>query len=190
MSGAVDRADGVLKGLLDFSRDKELSLKPGDINQVIRDSIHLIEHELRQHNIQLVLSLADDLPLLSMDSNKLQQVFINLYMNANPAMGQQGTLDEISKQTLLKDPGFITRRDSGFRQNQKIIEIRINDTGSGLPKNKAEAVFEPFFTTKAVGEGTGLGLSVSRSIVQLHQGAIMMQNRKTRGVEVKIIFPY
>ncbi len=189
MTDAVDRADGVIKGLLDFSHDEELILKPGDINQVIRDSIHLIQHELRLHHIRLDLKLDQHLPNILMDANKLQQVFINLFMNAIQAMGQQGNLEIMSNSSQLNDPRVIHSRERTFRQNQQVILIIINDTGSGLPDDKAEAVFEPFFTTKPVGEGTGLGLSVSRSIVKLHQGAIYMQNRNPQGVEVKIIFP-
>lgn len=190
MEDAVSRADGVIKGLLDFSREKEPSLKPGDINQVIKNSIHLIEHELKQHNIMLDLKLDENLPVISMDPNKLQQVFINLFMNAIQAMGQQGNLEVVTEMEKLKDLRMINSRDGAFRQNQQVIAITVNDTGSGLPEHKLEAVFEPFFTTKAVGEGTGLGLSVSRSIVQLHRGAMTIRNRKIKGVEVKIVFPY
>lgn len=191
MDDAIDRADRVIKGLLDFSREKELQVIKGNINEVIKKSLKLIEHEAKQHNIQLSLNLSSDLPELDMDKNRLQQVFINLFMNAVQAIGSTGKISVISKISEVSDPMLIEKSEGRLLLNQKVIEIKILDTGCGLDKKNEQHVFEPFFTTKAAGEGTGLGLSVSKTIIGLHHGMITMKNRTDavqQGVEVELLF--
>ncbi len=203
MQDAVERADSVIKGLLDFSREKELQMQQDNINTVIKNSIHLIEHDIKQNNISLNLKLDKQLPDIPMDKNRLQQVFINLFMNAIQAMltaaKQQGNINNrvlklavYSSVKSVTDSWIIENSEGQFKTGQKVIEIKILDTGTGLDKQHETAVFEPFFTTKAQGEGTGLGLSVSRSIIGLHHGMIAMRNRmdNTEGVEVIILFPF
>ncbi len=196
MDDAVLRADTVIKGLLDFSREKELQVVQGNINEVIEKSLKLIDHELKQRNIQLKISLAADLPNLGMDKNRLQQVFINLFMNAAQAIGSSDGIksSEIivnSSLSVVNDPWLIENSEGHFSTGQQVILINIMDTGCGLNKTDEKNVFEPFFTTKPVGEGTGLGLSVSKTIIALHNGMIAMRNRidgVKQGVEVKILF--
>ena len=202
MQDAVERADSVIKGLLDFSREKELQMQRDNINTVIKNSLHLIEHEIKQHNISLSLKLDEQLPDIPMDKNRLQQVFINLFMNAIQAMltaaKQQGNINNralklavYSSVNSVIDPWLIEKSEGKFKTGQTVIEVKILDTGTGLDKQHETAIFEPFFTTKAQGEGTGLGLSVSRTIIGLHHGMIAMRNRmdNTAGVEVIILFP-
>ncbi len=190
MDDAINRADTVIKGLLDFSRETELEVKYADINEVISASFKLIEHETKQHNIKVSLTLAQDLPALAMDKNRLQQVFINLFMNAIQAIGSQGEINVYSKLTYLSDPRLIDKSEGIFTLQQQVIEIQFIDSGCGLEKKNEKNVFEPFFTTKPVGEGTGLGLSVSKKIIALHHGMITMNNRvdNIQGVEVKLLF--
>ena len=206
MEDAIVRADKVIKGLLDFSREKELQVAQGNINEVIEKSLRLVEHELKQRNIQLQTSLADNLPELAMDRNRLQQVFINLFINAAQAIGSSSEKKNGEKQkaqiivssslSKIEHPGLIEKSEGQFSLYQKVIVIEILDTGCGLDKKNEKEVFEPFFTTKPAGEGTGLGLSVSKTIIGLHHGMITMKNRtdnvkpdvETKGVEVKIYF--
>jgi len=191
MDDAVVRADTVIKGLLDFSREKELQVTQGSINEVIEKSLKLIEHELKQRNIQLKTSLSADLPDIGMDRNRLQQVFINLLMNSAQAIGNLGEINVSSSLMTLNDPLLLEKGEGNFSLGQKVILIDILDTGSGLKKKDEKNVFEPFFTTKPLGEGTGLGLSVSKTIIGLHNGMIIMRNRidgAKQGVEVKILF--
>lgn len=206
MEDAIIRADKVIKGLLDYSREKELQVSLGNINEVIDTSLRLIEHELKQRNIHLKTSLADNLPELAMDRNRLQQVFINLFMNAVQAIGSlsekktaKQNSDEIvvsSYLSKIEDRLLLEESEGLFYLHQNVIVVDILDTGCGLNKNNEKEVFEPFFTTKPVGEGTGLGLSVSKTIIGLHHGMITMKNRidnmkadiKIKGVEVKIYF--
>ena len=198
MEDAVFRADTVIKSLLDFSREKELQMQMGNINEVIQNSIRLIEHEIRQNNITLKIELQNNLSKIPMDKNRLQQVFINLFMNAIQAMGpvgkqtsEQMVLQIKSGNDTIKDPWLITQSDGLFNSGQQAIQIIILDSGTGLEKQNEQVVFEPFFTTKSQGEGTGLGLSVSKTIIGLHHGMIVMRNRLDdfQGAEVIILFP-
>ena len=191
MNDAIFRADTVIKGLLDFSREKELQVNKDNINEVIKKSLKLIEHELKQHKIKLNVMLSPDLPEMDMDKNRLQQVFINLFMNAIQAIGNTGEINVQSNLCKITDYELIEKSEGRFSLQQKVIEITILDTGSGIEKKNENTVFEPFFTTKPVGEGTGLGLSVSKTIIELHHGMISMRNRTDnmqQGVEIKLLF--
>ncbi len=168
---AVHRADKVIYGLLDFSRDKKLELKPGNINEVITSALHLVDHELRQRNIKVQLNLAESLPVMALDGNKLQQVFINLFMNAAHAMEHNGELQ-------------ITSSES----SAALIRVQVADNGPGIRTQDKAKIFELFYTTKAVGEGTGLGLSVARNIINLHHGTIDIDNRPQGGASVVLLF--
>lgn len=186
---AIHRADTVIHGLLDFSRDNKLALTTDSLNKVINSALHLVEHELHQHNIVSKLSLSSSLPDIAMDSNKIQQVFINLFMNAVHAMKHDGLLlissqlYTISKET---DPNLL--QNENFKHGETAIRVEVADTGPGIrPQDKAK-IFELFYTTKAVGEGTGLGLSVTRNIVNLHHGTINIDNRPEGGTSVVILF--
>ncbi len=208
MDDAVLRADSVIKGLLDFSREKELQFVQGDINEIIGQSIKLIQHELKQNNIQIDSQYAADLPLIDMDKNRLKQVFINLFINAVHAIKSSQRIENraiIVKTELtdLNDQWFVDKIVEHNQTNkdklsigQQVLSVTIVDNGCGLKSNDEKKIFEPFFTTKPPGEGTGLGLSVSKTIIGLHHGVIAMRNRideentgsKETGVEIKILF--
>ncbi|MGD0017537.1 MAG: ATP-binding protein [Verrucomicrobiia bacterium] len=184
MADAVHRADAVIKGLLNFSRSEQLALVPADVNSVIEESLLLVKHELSKNRIRLETSLAEQLPKVDLDRNKIKQVFINVFMNAVQAMGDNGNL---SVKTFIQPASTDTAGKPVARES---VVVSIEDTGTGLPVDKLDKLFEPFFTTKAAGSGTGLGLSVSRNIVELHGGTIRIANRsEVRGVAVTIAFP-
>jgi signal transduction histidine kinase len=179
MGDAVRRADTVIKGLLDFSRSEQLSLVSQDLNAAIEEALLLVKHELTARQIALDKKLAGQLPQIELDRNKVKQVFINIFMNAIQAMGDSGTLSV--KTTLAPAAPGVTGRS---------VVMQTEDTGTGVPEDKLDKLFEPFFTTKPVGSGTGLGLSVSRKIIELHRGTISIVNRTgTRGMAVTITFP-
>ncbi len=176
---ASRRADAVIKGLLNFSRSEKLSLAATDLNSVIDETLLLVRHELSTHHVGLEKDLAASLPKVELDTNKVKQVFINVFVNAAQAMGESGTL---TVNTFLQPPG-------PDNPGPWVI-AQIQDTGHGIPEDKLDRMFEPFFTTKPVGSGTGLGLSVSRNIIELHRGTLNIGNRKDkRGAVVTIAFP-
>ncbi len=186
---AVRRADNVILGLLDFSRDKKLELKQGSLNDVISSSLHLVDHELRQRNIKAETLLAENLPAMALDANKLQQVFINLFMNAVHAMDHNGELRISSEVKRLEEQSDLARDSDGlFTINEQVIRVEVADTGPGIREQDKAKIFELFYTTKVVGEGTGLGLSVTRNIINLHHGTIDIANRPQGGASVVLMF--
>ncbi|HHO68786.1 MAG TPA: transporter substrate-binding domain-containing protein [Gammaproteobacteria bacterium] len=187
MEAAVRRADSVINSLLNFSREGELSRKPVRINDVIEASLHLVRHELVQHDIEVVRHLGPGLPPLQWDLNRMQQVFVNLFMNAIQAMGNNGTLTVSTYQTLMEEghDGCVVSGHH-FEAGQAVVVAEVSDTGPGVAADELEKMFDPFYTTKPVGEGTGLGLSVIRNIIDLHEGAIEVRNLAPRGFSVRL----
>lgn len=186
---AVRRADTVIRGLLDFSRDKQLERTLGNINAVIDGSLRLVGHEMRQRNIEVKPHLATDLPDLELDANKLQQVLINLFMNAAHAMERDGELVVVSQLKTLHSRDELSRdHDQRFNKGDTVVWVEVRDSGPGINEEDRNRIFDPFYTTKPVGEGTGLGLSVSRNIISLHQGSIDIRNRPEGGAVVTMMF--
>ena len=149
----------------------------------------MVTHELSQHNIALNESLDEGVPPLTLDANKLQQVFINLFMNATQAMERDGVL-EVRSYTKTLDSGdeLLAVASGKFKLSDRVVGVEVKDTGPGIEESKLETVFDPFFTTKPVGKGTGLGLSVSRSIVELHHGYIHFRNGPEGGAIASLYF--
>ena len=185
---AVQRADSVIHGLLDFSRDKKLSLVADNINQIIENSLKLVNHELRQSQIEVKTLLDKSLPELQLDANKLQQVFINIFMNAAHAIGHDGQLVVKSLTRTLSQEDLVRDRENVFKVGDQILWVEILDNGPGIIPADIDKIFDPFYTTKSVGQGTGLGLSVSRNIINLHHGSIDIRNRPEGGASVSMMF--
>ncbi len=188
MGKAVQRASRVVNSLLDFSRERELQIRSSNLNDIIEDSLRLVRHELEQHNIKLEKNLAGNLPEMAIDPNKMEQVFINLFINAIQAMRRGGTLI-VSSYTRRADDACNTEHMPvpGVGTDSELIIAEVSDTGSGIEEKIMDRIFDPFFTTRADEDGTGLGLSVTRNIVDLHNGRIEIKNREPGGVSVKIL---
>lgn len=190
LDNAVRRADRVIRGLLDFSAPSALEMRPTDLNGVVEDSLLLVKHELVKAQITVVKSLMENLPPLEMDRRKIEQVFVNLFINATHAMPDGGTLAIKTGTKSLNEIGFdVGSWDSGpFKSKSPVVVVQVEDTGTGIPPEKLDRIFDPFFTTKQPGQGTGLGLSVTRKIIELHGGMIDIRNRSERGVQVTLAF--
>ncbi len=190
MDDAVRRADTVIKGLLEFSRPTQLNTATLDINNVLEESLVLVKYELTKNNISIDKRLGDELPKVELDHNKMKQVFINVFMNAVHAMGKDGILTvKTSSSQLSKELYDLhCKSTKHFTAGDRIVIVTIDDTGTGIPEDKIDKLFEPFFTTKPTGIGTGLGLSVTRNIIDLHRAVIYITNRETGGASVSIIF--
>jgi PAS domain S-box-containing protein len=188
MRDAVHRGDAIVRGLLDFSAVRKLDLEPTDLNAIIEKSLLLVRHELVKANLTAVRRFADGLPPVMIDSIKMQQVFVNLFMNAVHAMKQEGTLTVTTRVRTVTDvahnPG---ERDADrLRAGELMVEAQVDDTGHGVAADKITKVFDPFFTTKPTGSGTGLGLTVVKKIIELHGGQIQLMNRPEGGVRVVV----
>jgi two-component system NtrC family sensor kinase len=164
----IDRASLIAQELLQFSRRKESDFEPVNINDAIMNSLDLMQYKLR--NIAVVKRLAS-VPDVIGDPVKIEQVFINILSNSVEAMPEGG---ELFIASLQKD---------------RMIEVRVTDTGCGISKENQSRVFEPFFTTKDVGSGTGLGLSVSYGIIRQHCGLIELSSKPGKGTTVTIKIP-
>jgi CheY-like chemotaxis protein/anti-sigma regulatory factor (Ser/Thr protein kinase) len=143
----------------------------------VNDSVELLTYELRSDNVEVVLSLADDLPILWADGHQLQQVLVNMIMNAHHAVRQRPADARMISIT--------TRSDGTLRR----VHIEIIDSGPGIPAEIRGRIFEPFFTTKPVGQGTGLGLSLCRGIVDEHGGTITVKSEPGQGTTFEITLP-
>ncbi|HTK95810.1 MAG TPA: ATP-binding protein, partial [Terriglobales bacterium] len=169
------RASEIVNNLLNFSRTSGTEFSDVSLNKVIRETLALLEHQLRVAKVKVVQDLYEDLPLIHGNAGKLQQVFLNLFLNAKDAMPQGGTLT------------IQTSNGSG-------VNVAIRDSGTGIEPENLRRIYEPFFTTKNAGRdgerrGTGLGLAVSYGIIQEHAGKIQVESEPGRGTTFYLEFP-
>lgn len=177
-NSSVDRASLIINHLRQFGRRAEETMSPVDINQPIQNVFNLLGRQLEARGITWDLVLTNDLPKILGDTNRLEQVMINLILNARDAIlsaGESSVTDpRIEIRSLLLD-GRVT--------------VKVSDTGPGVPECAKTKVFEPFFTTKKPGEGTGLGLSISYGIIKEHQGTIEIAGKVDCGATFILTFP-
>ena len=184
---AVKRADAIIRGLLDFASSQDVAIQPTPMSTVIEAALQLVKHELAKSTIAVHTSLASGLPALPLDRQKMEQVFVNLFMNAIHAMPQGGTLTVSARLGRLAVP-----HDAGARGTDRLTDaadaviVEVDDTGTGIPEDKLPKIFDPFFTTKPTGQGTGLGLTVTKKIVEMHGGTLHIGNRPAGGVRATI----
>jgi signal transduction histidine kinase len=172
------RAAEIANGLLNFSRTSTTEFRSTDLNQVIRDTLSLLEHQFKTAQVLVDLDLAEQLPPIHGNPGKLQQVFLNLLLNAKEAMQGGGNL----RVTTLVDG------------NPAYIAAQISDSGSGIAPEHLKRIYDPFFTTKTTARpgdrrGTGLGLSVSYGIIQEHAGKIHVESAVGAGTTFHLEFP-
>ncbi len=169
----TSRCKDIVKGLLEFARPRDPEMSPLDINAVVEKSLYIIEDQAMFQNIIIERHLATDLPLIVGDGSQLQQVFMNIILNAAEAMDNDGTL------TLRTE----------LNSDERYIDIRFSDTGHGIPEEEIKRLFEPFFSTKEVGKGTGLGLAISYSIIRKHGGTIEVRSQAGEGATFAVKLP-
>ena len=180
MKLAVEKANTVIHQLLDYSSPHELATEPENINDVIEQVLSMLRHNFKEAHVTVEKDLAKDLPFVAIDIQKIDQVFINLFLNAIGAMEKGGTLTIRSFTQQMKKTGSNVSSEMTelFRVGDRIVTVEIADTGHGIEDKNADKLFDPFYSTQTTGEGTGLGLSVTRSIVEMHRGMITLTNRK------------
>ena len=169
----ADRAVNIVNNLLNFSRTGSAAeFIELDVNQVLDDTIQLIEPQLRRNQIEITRSYESNAPSVIGNAGKLQQVFTNLLLNARDA---------------IPDGGRITLRTTSSRDGSLVVEV--SDNGIGIAPENVAKIYDPFYTTKGVGRGTGLGLAVSYGIVQEHSGHISVESAPGRGTTFRITLP-
>lgn len=170
MREAVERADAIAREMLEYTSPRQLDRAPEDLNKIVERALRLVRHELKTHRVQVVRELAGQLPARRVDRIRVEQVFVNLFMNACHAMAEGGTL---TVRTLPLD--------------DKVV-VEVLDTGHGIPTEALPKVFEPFFTTKPIGVGSGMGLAVAKQILTQHDATITIANRPTGGAVATVTF--
>ena len=183
MKDAITRADSITRGLLDFSASKQLVMKPEDFNQLINDTLRLVRHEFSKKRIELAKDFAETVPKVAVERTQIQQVFVNIFVNAVHAMPEGGSLKVRTyvKQMTETTHNEGSRSSAHFWVGDTAVVAEVEDSGSGIPQELLSKIFDPFFTTKPTGVGTGLGLSVSRKIIELHGGTIDIKNKPDGG---------
>lgn len=165
------RASEIVNSLLNFSRTSPTELTELDLNKVVRETAGLVEHQFEKVGVVTNLVLAENLPAIRGNAGKLQQVFLNLFINARDAMAGGGAL------------GIRSWAEENF------VHVEIADTGQGIPPELLPRIYDPFFTTKAPKKGTGLGLSITYGIVQEHNGMIEVDSTPGQGTRFHLEFP-
>jgi signal transduction histidine kinase len=163
----------IAKGLLNFGRSSSKSYAPVDLNQVIKEMYSLIEDHHILRTVEVKMQLERDLPHFMGDKGQIEQVILNLVINAGEAMCGNGRL-------LIK---------TDFLEDQRIVRLVIEDSGPGISDDLIPRIFEPFFTTKRAGKGTGLGLSITHGIVQRHGGRITVKSKPGKGARFEVRIP-
>jgi two-component system NtrC family sensor kinase len=167
------RCQQIVQGLLDFARPREPKREQIVLENVVDRTLQLVSGQSLFHNIEVVRDYAEPKPEGLADPSQLQQVVLNLIVNAAEAMGGKGSLTLATRSV----------------EDGTSAQIEIADSGCGIAPENLERLFEPFFTTKEVGQGTGLGLSISRSIVESHSGSIWAESEVGAGARFFIRLP-
>jgi two-component system, NtrC family, sensor kinase len=174
----TQRCRGIVKGLLDFARPSPPEKHPTNVNEIVERAIRIVQAQLTAHRVELRRELGTDLPLVQVDTNQIQQVLVNLLLNAADAIGDGG--------------GTITVRtdlNAGAAAAQACpmgVEIRVSDSGCGIPAENLPRIFDPFFSTKGQ-KGTGLGLAVAWGIIEKHNGRIEVDSTVGKGTTFRVL---
>ncbi|MCU0589341.1 MAG: ATP-binding protein [Syntrophobacteraceae bacterium] len=181
IDGHVDRASGMVHHIRDFARKSEIALEPVRVNEVIGSVLDIFSQQLSLRQIEVVRELAPDLPAVQADPNRLEQVLINLLINARDAIEEKQ-----ERQTGVEPRERIVVRTSLDRDH---VRIEVRDSGIGISEEVKGRIFEPFFTTKRAGKGTGLGLPISYGIVQDFRGHMELESVPDGGASFIVQIP-
>jgi signal transduction histidine kinase len=171
--GQTDRMESMLSELLDYSKPITLNLAPVAIADMISDAVRDFESEAKAHSIGISVRIAEGLTTVRADAPRLHQVLLNLLINARQATENGGKISITAEKY--------------FEQNREMLRLSIRDTGQGIPEDNLQHIFEPFFTTRK--QGTGLGLSNARKIVEAHGGALSVESKLLEGTTVHVTLP-
>lgn len=211
----AQRIDRIVRGLLDFARRRETKPRPMDVNEVIRDTVELLTDQGKLKRVDTTVQLSGDVPLVVADPYHLEQVLVNLLLNACDAMetSKAPAIFVETEPDVIESPQYVParRRDDPagvdyshrrrfnrpprptaehpFAPGSSVVRIEIADNGPGIPGELLPEIFEPFVTTKEPGRGTGLGLAVSAGLVDAMGGTIQAENREDGGARFRILLP-
>ena len=183
MKRGIDRAKKIVRGLVDYSSSRKLEFQLIRPEKLVSEALELVEYQLQKADISVDFVPDPSLPEIHADQTKVEQVLVNLFINAMHSMEGGGKLtvctDLVSLGDVARDEG--SRLRDRLREGDSMLRITVTDTGKGIPEEVLGKLFDPFFTTKSTGKGTGLGLTVARKIAELHGGELTLENRKEPG---------
>ena len=190
MKQAINKANDIVTDLLNFASLTSLEKKKEDLHVVIAKALGLVRHEFSRHHISVIKKIEKNLPLVLVDKNRIEQVIINLILNAVHAMPDGGELTIGAYSRILsedlEDMPQLSRDE--FNSGERIVVLTVEDNGCGIPQDKINQIFDPFFTTRRGAGGIGLGLSVSKNIMDIHEGCIFVENKRDGGVRATLVF--
>ena len=167
----ANRVNKAVSNLLNFSRSKDLNPQEADINEIIKSVVFFLESQAINKNINFRVKLGEDVPLFSFDAEQVENVLLNLGLNAIQASGMGGTIS----------------CESSWLAGERRVQVALRDTGIGIPENNMADIFKPFYTTKT--QGTGLGLAIAKEIIEMHEGEINVENNPDKGCTFYISLP-
>ncbi len=188
---AVQKADSIVNELLNFAGSASLEKKSENLNEILEKSLSLIQHELHKKNIQVIRRLDQSVPQVNVDRNRIEQVLINLMLNAIQASPRESILElKTYCQTISEDLCRSYDLDkTKFKAGDTVVICDVEDNGNGILPEHLQKVFEPFFTTKRDSGGIGLGLSIIKSIMENHNGIVAIENISDHhGTRARLVF--
>lgn len=168
------RCKDIINNLLGFARHQEFHIQTTDVNEVIENTLSLAQYQINAARVEIVKKYEKNLPPVEMSVSHIEQVFLNIILNAIDAMPSGGTLTITTSTRVITEK--FRRATDIFKQGQQVVSVSFSDTGKGITRENLIKIFDPFFTTKEPGKGTGLGLSVVYGIVQRHKGTIKAES--------------
>jgi len=183
----IKRADDIVRSLLEFSKAEALDISPADINAILNKSVSLMRYHVKQEGVKIVKEFDGGLPLALVDKGKMEQVFINILINAFQAMPGGGKLFLRSSVIRMVTTEWerCSQESKYFMSGEEAVAVEIEDTGTGIPGKIMGKIFDPFFTTKGA-RGSGLGLSVTRSLLDMQNACIKITSVEGKGTKVII----
>lgn len=212
----TERIQRIISGLLEFSRPRDTQVEDLSVNELVKNTIDLVTPQQIFRNVVVRTILSDQDPLVSGDSHQLQQILVNILLNAAQAVEGEGHLEVQTRSTVLQaGEGAVPRRRAAdfrkrvtdplnedyvamrssfpdaplLKEGDRAVAISIRDSGGGIPPEIADKIFDPFFTTKGPGEGTGLGLAIAHGIVEAHGGRLCLENLEEGGAMFTVLLP-
>ena len=188
---ATKSANTIIKGLLDFASLTNLKRSPENMNALVEQAINLTRPQCERVSVKLEMRLDPELPLVKVDRNRIEQVIVDLIVNAIYAMSEGGgtlTIKSFTKKFADQDIGWVDRRGRSFVKGDDVVVVDLEDTGPGIKEEYLIKIFDPFFTTRRAAGGVGLGLSIARTIMNSHGGIISLNNKQGGGARARLIF--